>query len=1318
MKPILLYSENETTFTSNGLGALNDAISAIVTEERNGTYELVLTYPISGRHFADIGYSCIIKCATVPGGEYQLFRIYGISKERNGIVTINAEHISYQLSYIPVDGFTATSVTEALYKMGTEAMAPCPFTFWTDKETVARYSQNVPENIRARLGGTSGSILDVYGGEYEWDNYTVKLHNHRGANRNVTLRYGKNITDISQEENISNVYTSIVGYYKNEETETVVKTSVIDSEYASSYPFKRVKIVDFSSDYEETPTVQQLTAKATSYMNNNNFGVPHVNIRVSFVALWQTEEYKDVAPLERVYLCDTVSVNFEKLGIITSAKVVKTQYNVLLDKYDSIDLGEARTNLSSRLAEQENIIQEQLVETKSEMEKAVNHATELLRGGLGGHVVLNTDANGKPQEILIMDTEDIATATKVWRWNLNGFGYSSHGYDPDPPYGYGTAITMDGAIVADFITTGTMQANRVRAGLLEDEQGYNHWNLSTGEFKLSTNVQIGSQTFAQYAQSVQDQLDGNITSWFYAYAPTTSNAPASTWTTVDDKIAHIGDLFYNSNTGYCYRWQVKSTAVDPAHPTVNDFEWVQISDEDIAAAMAAANHAQDTADHKRRVFTAQPTTPYDVGDLWCVGANGDILTCTTARSSGNYTASDWSKLNKYTDDTALTTFLTNTYASDKSNLQSQIDGKAETWYQSADPASSWTTTTDKDKHLGDLWYKTTDHTTWYYTKENNTYKWVQQDVPDAVFDEIDGKAQIFTSQPTTPYNVGDLWFNSSSSDIMTCVTARATGNYNANDWQKRNKYTDDSALNAFVNGSYATFVTNTNTAIDGKITTFYQASAPTTNVIGDLWIDTANGNKLYRWDGSAWTSVQDTGIQSALNAASNAQTTADGKIVTFAQASQPTATDVGDLWIDTDDNNKMYRWSGSAWVAYTDTSALNTWLNNTYSSDKTNLQNQIDGKAETWYQSADPSTAWTTTALKDTHVGDLWYNTSNGANTTWYYQKSGNTYSWVQQNVPKAVFDDIDGKAQIFVTQPTPPYSVGDLWFGGTSSDIKTCTTARATGSYVASDWVKYNKYVDSTDISNAVTTYDNSLNQSKVFNKLTNNGAMQGIYMDNNQLYINASYIASGTIADTSGNTSWNLSTGALSSKKFSVQSTNFTLTEAGIITATGATLQDANISNGSLTMIGTNSWLKLQDGEIHGGRGTTVGNNETQILFSHQHNNHYGNILAYGRTLVIQTDEIAVMDNKSQSAGYNGYSGNYVVDVDTENISYIDNMVPSTETMENVVCNLRIDFDTGQATWDTVTFSYVDSISWDNNITSVATGYDTRSMVHGIGV
>lgn len=493
MKPIILYAPNTTNFDNNGIGVLAEAISPIVTEERNGIFELSLSYPISGKRYNDIQYSYLIRCSANPDGDYQTFRIYAISKPINGIISISAEHVSYQLSYIPVNPFTATSAAEAMVKIKTNAMTECPFTFWTDKNTVANYKQEVPENIRSRLGGVQGSILDVYGGEYEFDNYTVKLYNNRGTNRGTTLRYGKNITDIEQEENISTVYTSIVGYWKNEDT--LVKTAVINSQYANAYPYNRTKVVDFSASYQEPPTVEQLTAKATSYMSSNNFGIPHVSIKVSFAALWQTEEYKNIAPLERVYLCDTVSIYFEKLGIRANAKVVKTIYNVMLNRYDAIELGEARTNLEGRLANNVGETAQKLTETKSELEKSIERATALITGNRGGYIITRMDANGKPTELLIMDTDDVNTARKVWRFNLAGWGYSSTGINGP----FRLAATQDGHIVADFIDTGVLTANIIKAGILTDTEGLNYWNMQTGEFKLTGNAKVDNSTIASKA---------------------------------------------------------------------------------------------------------------------------------------------------------------------------------------------------------------------------------------------------------------------------------------------------------------------------------------------------------------------------------------------------------------------------------------------------------------------------------------------------------------------------------------------------------------------------------------------------------------------------------------------------------------------------------------------------------------------------------------------------------------------------------------------------------------------------------------------------
>lgn len=447
----ILYSPTETNFTTNGLGGLADCISCEVTEERNGAYTMQIVYPIDGLHFSDIAHSSIIKAIPSDGATEQLFRVYKISKPLNGKVTIEAEHISYQLSFIPVSPFTASNCAGALSGLVNHSMETNPFTVWTDKETSATYKQTLPSSFRAQLGGVQGSILDVYGGEYEFDNYTVKLHASRGSDNGVTLRYGKNITDIKQEENIENTITGICPYWTDSDGNTVTG-DIQYAEGADNFPYKRTVVMDFSGDYENQPTKAELEAHARSYISSNRVGVPRISIDVSFIALWQTEEYKNIANLERVKLCDTVTVEFEKLGISAKAKVVETVYDVLKERYTSIEIGESRTDLASTLSEMQSAVNQ--TPTEGFMRQAINHANSLLSGGLGGHVVINRNANGEPNEILIMDTDDKDTAVNVIRMNVNGIGFSTTGYDGD----YETAWTIDGHFNADFIKAGSINA--------------------------------------------------------------------------------------------------------------------------------------------------------------------------------------------------------------------------------------------------------------------------------------------------------------------------------------------------------------------------------------------------------------------------------------------------------------------------------------------------------------------------------------------------------------------------------------------------------------------------------------------------------------------------------------------------------------------------------------------------------------------------------------------------------------------------------------------------------------------------------------------
>ena len=203
MKPIL-FPPNAVDFTTNGLGVLADSPRCEVTEERNGPYELEMDYPIDGQHFSEITHSAIIYAVPADGKDPQPFRVYDITKPLDGLCTIYAEHISYQLAHIPVTPFgRCTSVASALQGLKTNAAETCPFTFWTDKASTGTFEVKEPVSIREMLGGTRGSILDAFGGgEYEWDGYTVKLYQHRGHDKGVTIRYGRNLTDLKQDEAI------------------------------------------------------------------------------------------------------------------------------------------------------------------------------------------------------------------------------------------------------------------------------------------------------------------------------------------------------------------------------------------------------------------------------------------------------------------------------------------------------------------------------------------------------------------------------------------------------------------------------------------------------------------------------------------------------------------------------------------------------------------------------------------------------------------------------------------------------------------------------------------------------------------------------------------------------------------------------------------------------------------------------------------------------------------------------------------------------------------------------------------------------------
>lgn len=575
MKPIL-FEYNETSFTSNGIGRLSDATSCIVTEERNGEYELAMEYPEGGQHANDIEIERIIWAKPAALMDPQPFRIYKITKPLNQLFKVYARHISYDLNYITVNpcGPYASNLL-ALQGMVANANGIGNFVLGTvGSGPTANFEVTEPASFRNWIGGREGSILDVYGGELEWDKFTIKLHAARGINRGLVLRYGKNITDISKEQGIDHTISGVCPFMRAGDGSVITLQQHVVWRSTITQPARAVGM-DFSSYIDEQAireahpdeTDQQINARlvaalqtaAEAYVTNELPASPTDNIEISFVNLGDTEEYKDMAALfTQAALCDTVTIIYPRLDIQTTAKIIKTEYNVLQERFEKLTIGKARATLGDKLTEisggvttyVNNVSAQQnaniyrdaaeaeaaaIAKAQENLETAITENTDLITGVDGGYIRINRDNNGKPFEILIMDNPDISRAVKVWRWNINGLGYSFTGYNGP----YTTAMSMAGIFNTDFIaantlsgvtimagtlnagkiTTGTLNAALIKTGLLKDFAGKNFINMLTGAFSFCNGNMVYDLNDGDYIKLLNNlslrinniPLAGNIT---------------------------------------------------------------------------------------------------------------------------------------------------------------------------------------------------------------------------------------------------------------------------------------------------------------------------------------------------------------------------------------------------------------------------------------------------------------------------------------------------------------------------------------------------------------------------------------------------------------------------------------------------------------------------------------------------------------------------------------------------------------------------------------------------------------------------------------
>ena len=343
----ILYDTNETAFATNGLGRLRDCISCVVTEERNGVYECDFEYPMDGANFDLIQIGRTIGITHDESGDIEPFDIVSYSRPIEGVVTFHCVHISYRLSYMTVTASGINSLADAFTAFAS-AEPSMPFSFDTDKTStgyVAAFN-GVPKTVRSILGGTEGSILDAYGGEYSFNNWSVYLHTARGQMRNFAIRYGVNMLDYNEDYDSQGTYSSCMPYW-TDGTDTVLGDRV-DSTGMTVTGRDECVPLDLSDKFETKPTKAQVEAEAMAYLNEHNTYIPSQNIKVDFVRL-QDMGYEDLGVLMQCNLCDTIKVIFPDYNSSGTYKIVKTVWNVLENRYDEMELGELSTTLAEAL---------------------------------------------------------------------------------------------------------------------------------------------------------------------------------------------------------------------------------------------------------------------------------------------------------------------------------------------------------------------------------------------------------------------------------------------------------------------------------------------------------------------------------------------------------------------------------------------------------------------------------------------------------------------------------------------------------------------------------------------------------------------------------------------------------------------------------------------------------------------------------------------------------------------------------------------------------------------------------------------------------
>ena len=1024
---------------SNGLGRIPETIYCYVDEDRNRQFVAEMKVPVSAKYFNLLHTGGILKIKATDDMEPQLFRINEMSKVMSDrTVTLSLNHITYDVLKTVCAPFSARGISNTLQGIidHTYFANKNPFTFFTDiNNTTSNFSISVPTSWRELIGGIQGSVLDTFS----------------GANNFCEIRWDNLQIQFLQHRGTNRGV--VIEYGKNltsakqEENISDVYTAclgyavseesgtVIGDVYEiADVTYPKILVVDFSAEFgtDSEPTESRLTELAEEYATKNRISEPNVSLDISFELLKGLGDEELLKKLTEVRLCDTVQVRILRLGINVTAEVIKARFDSINEKYLNLTLGSYKPTFIDQINEIETVIYNNINSIKSFTLQQINALSRALQEEIDGKITT------------YYQSTEPANADEGDLW-IDTDDNSLHRYN-----GTTWIAVQDSDIQTALTMAGDAQSTADRKIVTYAQASAPSTDLDVGDLWLDTddgnilyrwngeswvNVRDAGITAAQtLAQNALNTAQSKITTYYQASAPTGVTT---------------GDLWIDTDDGNSlHRW--------------NGSTWQNVQDAELAQALQAAGDAQATADGKVITFaqTSQPTASA-VGDLWIDTDDGNKLY--------RWNGTTWVNV----QDAAIAS--ANALAQ---NALNSANAKTTTYYQSSAPSSAVE---------GDLWIDTDDGNSLH---RHNGTTWVNIDNADlakALQDAADAQStadsKIITfAQGTAPTatDVGDLWIDTANGNELK--------RWNGSSWVS----VKDAGI-----ASATALAQNALNSANAKTTTYYQSSAPPTAVTGDLWIDTDDGNSLHRYNGTAWVNVQDADLAQALQDAADAQATADRKIVTYAQASAPSANlDIGDLWLDIDDNNILYRWNGESWVNVRDAgiSAAQTLAQNAL--------NSANSKTTTYYQNGTPTSAVS---------GDLWINTAEG-NALYRYNGS----SWVNvqdADLAQALQDAADAQATadskiVTFAQNTTPTGAdtGDLWVDTGNGNLLKRFNGTSWVAYQDADIATAQQTAD--DAAAAVVTLNNTLNSTEIFNRLTDNGNIQGIYKYQGNIYLNGEYL------------------------------------------------------------------------------------------------------------------------------------------------------------------------------------------------------------------